>query len=262
MKVSLGQFAVQRTWQDNAITCIALMKRAAAAGADLLVLPEAVHARDNNNAEWGMDAAQPINGPFVSQLLEASQSIDISVIFTIHTPVHNEFVHNTLLVLRQGEVLAFYHKLHLYDAFSSQESTRVIPGESIPAIIEIAGIKVGLMVCYDVRFPDLARQLAMNGAEVLVLPSAWVKGPQKEAHWELLTRTRALENTCYMVGVGECGEKNIGNSLVVDPLGVVIAQAAEAPDLIFADINFERIQHVRHQLPVLRHNRFKAPVLR
>ncbi|MFP1878255.1 deaminated glutathione amidase [Lonsdalea quercina] len=262
MKVALGQFAVQRQWQDNANTCIRLMHEATVAGARLLVLPEAVLARDNADAEWGINHAQPLNGPFVSQLLSASESSSLTVVFTLHTPAEEGRVYNTLLVLREGEVLAHYHKLHLYDAFSWQESKRVTPGEMLPPVIDIDGVKIGMMVCYDLRFPEMARMLANKGADALVLPAAWVKGAHKEMHWELLNRARALENTCYLIAVGECGVKNIGNSMVVDPMGVVVAQATEEPALLFADLSLERIQRVRRQLPVLNHSRFEPPVLR
>ncbi|SLM63888.1 MULTISPECIES: deaminated glutathione amidase [Dickeya] len=262
MKVALGQFAVQRLWQDNAQTCVDLMMRAASAGADLLVLPEAVLARDNADPQWGVRHAQPMNGPFVSQLLHVSQSLDLYTVFTLHTPAESGQVHNTLLVIRRGEVLAYYHKLHLYDAFSVQESRFVAPGESPPPVVDIAGMRVGLMICYDLRFAETARHLALKGADVLVVPAAWVKGAQKEAHWALLARTRALENTCYLIATGECGERNIGNSMVVDPMGIVIAQAAEQPELLLTELKRERIDGVRHQLPVLRHSRFMPPVLR
>ena len=118
------------------------------------------------------------------------------------------------------------------------------------------------MTCYDVRFPELARRLALDGAEVLVLPAAWVKGPLKEMHWELLTTARALENTCYMVAVGECGPRNIGNSLVVDPLGVAIAKAPESTALVFAELDPQRIAYARSVLPVLENRRFARPELK
>ena len=140
-------------------------------------------------------------------------------------------VFNVLVTVRDGEIVAQYRKLHLYDAFSAKESTNVKPGEEIPGIIEVAGLKVGVMTCYDLRFPEMARRLAVDGADVIVLPAAWVRGLGKEAHWEVLVTARALENTCYVVAVGECGERNIGASMVVDPLGVAIARAGEAPTL-------------------------------
>jgi len=127
--------------------------------------------------------------------------------------------------------------------------------------VEVDGMKVGLMTCYDIRFPELARRLVLDGADLLVLPAAWVKGPLKEMHWEVLVTARALENTCYVVAVGECGPRNIGNSLVVDPLGVAIARAAEGPALVFADLDPQRIQDVRRALPVLANRRFARPEL-
>jgi len=96
----------------------------------------------------------------------------------------------------------------------------------------------------------------------LVLPAAWVKGPLKEMHWEVLVTARALENTTYVVAVGECGERNIGNSMVVDPLGVAIARAAEAPALVFAELDKARLEHARKVLPVLDNRRFDVPQLR
>ena len=139
---------------------------------------------------------------------------------------------------------------------------RVDAGHQVPPLITVAGLQVGLMICYDIRFPELARRLAAEGADVLVLPSAWLRGPLKERHWELLTCARALENTCYMVAVGECGPKNTGNSLVADPLGVIIASAGEAAGLLFADVDPQRIRYARQIVPVLENRRFATPQLR
>jgi deaminated glutathione amidase len=107
----------------------------------------------------------------------------------------------------------------------------------------------------------MARRLAVDGADVIMMPAAWVRGLGKEAHWEVLVTARALENTCYVVAVGECGEKNIGASMVVDPLGVAVVRAAEAPALLFADIDSARIAHARSVLPVLANRRFARPEL-
>ncbi|GAA0504523.1 deaminated glutathione amidase [Tatumella terrea] len=262
MKVALGQFAVSREWQENADTCLALMAQAARAGADLLVLPEAILARDNTSPAYVVEAAQPEEGPFLRRLLTASEGSRLTIIFTQHVPAPGERAINTLFALHQGQIIARYEKLHLYDAFAVQESARVNAGQQIPPLITVAGMNVGLMTCYDIRFPEMARRLALDGADLLVLPAAWLRGPLKEKHWQMLTTTRALENTCYLVAVGECGPKNIGNSLVADPLGVVIASAAEAPALIFADIDAGRLHYAREVLPVLENRRFATPQLR
>ncbi len=261
MKVALGQFAVVREWENNLRTCLDLMARARAGGADLLVLPEAVLARDMTDPDFSVKAAQPLDGPFVTALCEAGRDTGLTLMLGLHTPAGNGRVYNVLIAIRHGEVIAQYRKLHLYDAFAVQESRNVMPGADIPPLLEVAGMKVGLMTCYDVRFPELARRLALDGAQVLVLPSAWVRGPLKEMHWQVLVTARALENTCYMVAVGECGKHNIGNSMVVDPLGVAVVHAAEQPTLAFAELDPARIDHARRVLPVLENRCFASPQL-
>ncbi len=261
MKVAMGQFMVAREWQANADSCIALMQEARQGGADLLVLPEGVLARDNADPDFVLKAAQPLDGPFVALLLAASRGNSLTTMMNVHVPAPLDKAWNVLIAIRNGDIIANYRKLHLYDAFSVQESRNVTAGDEVPPLVEVAGMRVGLMTCYDVRFPELARRLALDGADVLVLPSAWVKGPLKEMHWEVLVTARALENTCYVVAVGECGPRNIGCSLTVDPLGVAIARGAEGPALVFASLSAERIAYARRQLPVLENRRFSSPRL-
>jgi len=263
MKVALGQFAVQADWQANANMCLDLMAQARQQNADLLVLPEGVLARNIADPDAVRRAAQAIDGPFMTQLLAASRGHAFTVMLCIHVPADaaGGKVWNVLLAFRDGRILAQYRKLHLYDAFAMQESANVLPGDAIAPLVEVAGLNVGLMTCYDLRFPELARRLVLDGADVLALPAAWVKGPLKEAHWQTLVTARALENTCYVVATGECGERNIGQSMVVDPLGVVIARAGEAPTLVIADIDLARIAHARKILPVLANRRFARPEL-
>ncbi|MFU9136264.1 deaminated glutathione amidase [Erwinia tasmaniensis] len=261
MKVALGQFAVSREWQENAAICTDLMTKAEAGGADLLVLPEGVLARDIADPDLVLKAAQPLDGPFLSEIYAASRGNTLTTMMTVHVPAGEGKALNVLIAIRNGEIIARYDKLHLYDAFAMQESRNVSAGLTVPPLVDVAGMKVGLMTCYDVRFPELARRLVLDGADVLVLPAAWVKGPLKEMHWEVLVTARALENTCYLVAVGECGPRNIGNSLVVDPLGVSIVKAAEAPTLVFAVLDTARIAHARSVLPVLENRRFDRPEL-
>lgn len=262
MRIASGQFAVSREWNENLVTITLLMEKALTGGADLLVLPEGVLARDNSNPDWILNAAQPLEGPFITKICAASWGNSLTTVMTLHVPGKNGKVLNMLIAICNGEIVARYEKLHLYDAFTLQESHNVAAGNDIPPLLNVAGMNVGFMTCYDVRFPELARRLVLDGADVLVLPAAWVKGPLKEKHWELLVTARALENTCYMVAAGECGPRNIGNSMVVDPLGVAIAKATEVPALIFADLDPSRIADVRSQLPVLKNRRFARPELK
>jgi len=261
MIVAVGQFTVTADWHENARLCVELMAQSARQGAALLVLPEALLARDDNDPDLSVKSAQPLDGGFLTLLLAESKSNRLTTILTVHVPTIQGRAENTLVVLREGKIIAHYAKLHLYDAFNVQESRLVDPGNQIPPLIEIDGIRFGLMTCYDLRFPEMALSLAIAGADALVLPAAWVKGPLKEHHWATLLTARALDTTCYVVASGECGNKNIGQSRVVDPLGVTIAAAGESPALLMAEIDRARIALARRQLPVLRNRRFAPPQL-
>lgn len=261
MIVAMGQFAVSREWRENAATCSRLMHQAQAQGAALLVLPEAVLATDMHDPGLAVREAQPLDGPFIAGLLSVSRGTTLTTILTLYIPDGPARAINAQLAIRDGEIVARYDKLHLYDAFTMQESQRVSAGHTVPPLVDVGVMKVGMMTCYDLRFPELARRLALDGADLLVLPSAWVRGPLKEMHWEVLATARALENTCYLMAVGECGPRNIGSSLIVDPLGVVIARAAESEALVFAELDAERLASARRMLPVLENRRFARPEL-
>lgn len=261
MKVAVGQFRVTEHVQQNAESCVSFMADAAQSGADMLVLPEALLACKEGDPSLGVKSAQHPDGEYLCRLLSESRKNALTTILTLHVPTQDGRATNTLFALRNGEIIAQYQKLHLYDAFDIQESRLVDQGCVIPPLIDVAGMKVGLMTCYDLRFPELALTHALNGAEVLVLPAAWVRGPLKEHHWQTLLAARALDTTCWIVASGECGKRNIGQSRVVDPLGVTVASAAEEPTLFYTQIDVERVHTVRARLPVLANRRFASPVL-
>jgi len=261
MKIALGQFKVSHDWEKNLEKVTHFMSQAQQQGARLLTLPEGILARDITDPDIVLKSAQALDGPFMQRVLAKSRELDLAVSFAIHTPTGGARVHNNHLIVQAGTIRAVYTKLHLYDAFNTRESDKVEPGTVVPDLVEIDGFQFGLMTCYDLRFPELARALACAGADAILLPSAWVRGLGKEAHWMVLNTARAIENTCYIVATGECGERNIGASMVVDPLGVPVVQAGEAETLITAELSKNRIAQARALLPALHHRRFKAPEL-
>jgi predicted amidohydrolase len=256
LHVAAAQFAASGDWRDNLATASDLVRRAEQDGVDLLVLPEGVLARFVEDRERIREVAQPLDGPFVSGLAEVTRGLAVTVVVGIHEPSATDKPYNTLVVLRDGELVEVYRKLHLYDAFAIRESDNVTAADVVPPLVDVKGFRVGLMTCYDVRFPELARILAVQGADVLVLPAAWVRGPLKEHHWRTLVTARALDNTVYVVASGECGPRNIGHSMVVDPLGVPLAQAGEEPGIASAVVSSDRLAAAREQLPVLRNRKF------
>lgn len=263
-KIALGQITVAQDSASNLKACRALMEKAAWEGARLIVFPEGVIARNPADGAWTRKHAEPLDGPFVSGILKATCDLPIAVSCTVHVPAGGADgkVWNIHIVASDGKLIAAYKKLHLYDAFAAKESDNVVPGEEVPPLVEIDGWKFGLMTCYDVRFPELAKRLALNGADALLLPAAWVRGSLKESHWEIMTRARALENTVYVAALSEVSAKNIGCSMVIDPLGVPIARAGAAPALITAELSRSVLEQARKALPVLENMRFGRPELK
>lgn len=238
--------------------------RAALAGlvptdADLVVLPEAF-ARDFGAAGSDLSAyAESLTGPFataVADLAADRRTTVVAGMFETGDDPARPF--NTLVV--RGQAQAKYRKIHLYDSFGYRESDRLTAGSTEPVVIEIGGLKVGLMTCYDLRFPELARALVDRGAEVLVVPAAWVAGPRKVDHWRTLVRARAIENTTYVVAAGQPGPRYTGHSLIVDPLGDVLSEAGPGgegggPESLRATLRGEVVDAARTTNPSLLNRR-------
>lgn len=178
----------------------------------------------------------------------------------------NGKIYNRSVLYRpDGTLAASYHKIHLFDAVLSKEETyresdTVEPGaaEAVCCDIENLG-RIGFSICYDVRFPELYRQLSEKGADIMTVPSAFTK-PTGAAHWEVLLRTRAIENSAYVIAPAQTGthgknRETYGHSMIIDPWGKVLKDAGTAPGFITARINFDTIEEVRRKLPALKHRR-------
>ena len=259
MRIAVSQFSPGDDPATNAADLVAQVKQAAADGASLLLAPEGSIVSFLTDPDAPGRAAQPLDGPFVSALAAASKEHGITVAVGTFVPdPASERVHNTLVVLQDGEVVAAYRKIHLYDAFSFVESDTVAPGTDTPPVVEIDGVAVGFATCYDLRFPELFRVLQTAGAQVIALASAWVKGPLKEEHWLTLLRARAIENTCYVVASDQAGKAGIGRSAAFDPFGLQLldlGSAASAAGTV--DVSLDRVAEVREILPSKLHRRFR-----
>ena len=224
-------------------------------GADLVVFPEAF-ARDFGEA--GSDVspyAEPVDGgPFdraLRQLADRRGATLVAGMF--ETADDAERPLNTLLV--RGAAHAEYRKVHLYDSFGYRESDRLTAGPVEPVLVPLGGLTLGLMTCYDLRFPELSRLLVEGGADVLVVPAAWVAGPRKADHWRTLVRARAIENTAYVVAAAQPGPRYTGHSLVVDPLGDVLAEAGDGPAVLRATLDPAVVAEARRTNPSLANRR-------
>lgn len=222
---------------------------------DLVVLPEA-SMHDFGSASYDLTAiAEPLDGPFVGLLAEHARRLGTTIVAGMFEQTDGLPFNTLVVVSPDGVVQATYRKIHLYDSFGYQESGRTQAGEVAPVVIEVAGQQVGLMTCYDLRFPELARVLVDAGAETIVLPAAWVAGDGKLDHWRTLLAARAIENTVFMAAAGQGGDRYTGHSLVVDPLGSIVVEASSEPAILRTTLDAAEVAQARKTNPSLLNRR-------
>lgn len=258
MRIASGQFSGGTESRTNLACIEQLMKAAAGGGAELLVLPESsLYASADPPAALAR-VAEPLDGPFISDIAALAKALRLPVVVGTVESNPAGFPFNTLVALDGvGAIQATYRKIHLYDAFGYRESAGTSAGPILqPVLLDFDGLRLGMLTCYDLRFPESARHVVDAGANVLLLPAMWIVGPGKEDHWNTLLRARAIENTSYVVAANQTGPLATGYSLIVDPFGVVIANAGEAMGVIFADLDPGRVADVRDRVPSLRNRRF------
>jgi predicted amidohydrolase len=231
---------------------------AAEQGAEVVVFPEATMA------SFGVPLgpiAQPADGPWATAVREIADRAGRTVIAGMFTPADDGRVRNTLLVTGGGRHLS-YDKVHLYDAFGFTESKTVAPGRDL-VVVDFGEIRLGLALCYDVRFPEMFRALADRGANAIVLPASWGNGPGKREQWELLVRARALDSTSWVLACGQAdpvasgidvaagSPTGIGYSLLADPYGRVRAELDAKPGMLIVDVDPSTVDAARRDIPVL-----------
>jgi predicted amidohydrolase len=257
MRVALGQIPISSTPQVNLDRVRAAAEKAASQGAGLAVFPEGTQVRFSADLRA---VAEPLDGPFCRGLAKTAASADLAIVASLFEPAPDGRVYNTTVAYEaDGSLAGVYRKIHLFDALGFRESQSVAPGDEV-VIASVAGLRIGFMTCYDVRFPELARALAAGGADLLVLPAGWAAGTFKEEHWVTLVRARAIENTIWVAAAGQVPDPaepptkaptGIGRSLLVDPMGVVRLDLGPAEGLGVGDVDTEQTAQVRAVLPSL-----------
>lgn len=257
--IAVAQFAPGDDTDENLERMSRLAGDAANRGALLVVFPEySSYFTPTMDASWA-EHAQGLHGPFVRALAELASELGIHVVAGLVERIQDEKrVANTLVALDpNGELVAFYRKVHLYDAFGQRESEWIVPGPvEAPQTFPFGGFTVGLQTCYDLRFPEVTRRLVDAGADLVLVPSEWVRGPLKEAHWRTLATARAIENTVYLAAADHAPPVGVGNSLIVDPMGVELAGLGDEVGTAVAWITPTRLAEVRRINPALQLRRF------
>ena len=248
----------------NLATADRLVRRAAGEGAQLVVLPEKWTVLGSGEE---MEAgAQAIDGEAMGWARSTARELGIDLLagsILERVDAQAKPANTSVHVGPDGEVKAIYRKLHMFDVEVDgtvyAESHREQAGAEIVVSELAGGVRLGMSVCYDIRFPELYRQLTARGAEVLALPSAFTLATTRD-HWEVLLRARAIENACFVVAANQIGEhapgqRSGGRSMIVDPWGVVLAGAPDRETAILAELDLDRLAEVRRKLPAFSHRR-------
>ena len=253
LRLAAAQIAATEDPETNLRTIVAAAERAAGAGAQIVVFPEASMACFGTALA---SVAQPLDGPFASGVRAAAGRLGIALVVGMFTPAPGGRVHNTLLLTGpDGEVS--YAKIHLYNAFGSRESDTVAPGDQL-VTTTVAGARVGLATCYDLRFAGQFTELGRAGAELILVPASWGDGPGKAEQWDLLTRARAMDAQAYLLACGMAWRPpqgadplGIGRSVLADPLGRVCGRLGHEEGLLLAEADLGTVAPIRARVPIL-----------
>ena len=260
---ALVQMDTQNNKKENLDFAAACVAEAAGRGAKLVCFPEVMNLIGRNTGEGGGKESVP--GYSTERLMAAAREYGVYIhagSVTEEIPGEKQSYNTSVVIGPSGEILAEYRKLHMFDITLADgtpflESDKVRPGSEIVTVETELGV-FGLSICYDIRFPELYRLMALHGAQILFAPASFTM-PTGKDHWEPILRARAIENGCYVLAPGQIGKKPLytayGNSLVVDPWGTVIARSKDRPGITYAEIDLDYLDEVRRQIPSLENRR-------
>ena len=263
LRVALVQLAADQDVTANVDRATALVRSAGESRPGLIALPEMFHYR--GPLAGFRESATQVPGPLTEPFSDLARELDCWILLGSLAERSTDPLRpfNTSVLLDPaGQVSAVYRKRHLFDVAiddgpSDRESARITPGDrSVVAVLEGVAeetdVRLGLSICFDLRFPELYRELAAGGAVVLAVPANFTEATGRD-HWDVLLRARAIENGAFVIAPAQCGigagVPTHGRSMVVDPWGIVVAQAPDGPGVVVADLDLERVVEVRRQLP-------------
>lgn len=260
--VAIVQMRSSEDKMENLQLSVDFIGEAAKKKSNLICFPEfqMAYSPVSQSANQLSEIAESVNdGNFITTLRKAAKVNKISIISTIYEKSNSGFnnrVYDTVILIdSKGKISSVYRKLHLYDALGFKESDKMMAGNMIEKPAKTAIGNIGLMICYDIRFPEMSRILTVNGADILVVPSAWVYGIMKEDHWRTMIMARAIENGSYIIAPDQVGNIFSGRSMVADPFGTVLLDMGDKQGMDVVEIDKSRVMKVRESLPLLKNRR-------
>lgn len=253
LRVALAQWAPQPETEANLEQIASMVSRASKQGAAIVVFPEYAQAFDPPFSPQWVARAEPQDGGFSQGLKRISAEAGgvLIVAGMLESGDESAQPYNSLVAVNETGIVHRSRKIHLFDAFSFHESSWLSPAPAEQAeVLSVGQWHIGLQTCYDLRFPEVSRRLVDRGAQLLIVPSQWVPGPEKIHQWRSLLIARAIENQAWVVAVDHPAPHGVGHSMVVDPMGRVCAEAGEGEELLVAELSLEPVIQAREQNPM------------
>lgn len=261
-RTALVQMKSSVNKEQNLAYSLELINEAAKNKARLICFPEfqMAYSPPEQKPKALHKIAEKINGNFISTLSYSAKQNKINVIATIYEVINtnkqNHKVFDTAIIINDlGKLQSVYRKVHLYDALGFKESKKLVAGSIIEKPTRTSVGNLGLLICYDMRFPEISRILTVNGASILASPSAWVAGFMKQEHWEIMVKARAIENGVYVIAPNQVGNIYCGHSMVIDPFGSTLVDMGNREGIEIIDIDSSKIDTIRRTLPLLTNRR-------
>ena len=261
-RLALVQMQSSSDKNTNLSASIDYIKRAAKKSADLICFPEfqMAYSPATQTPRDLFDLAEDIKGNFITTLRKSAKEHNIATVATMYERVQSKRLNfrvsdTAAFISSNGLIKSVYRKLHLYDALGFKESIKLVSGNRIERPVKTPFGNFGLMICYDVRFPEMSRILTLMGAAILVMPSAWVSGIMKEEHWQIMTKSRAIENGVFIVAPNQIGNIYSGRSTVIDPFGAALIDMGTEEGLAIIEIDTSMIIRIRKALPLISNRR-------
>lgn len=254
MKVVCAQLKATKDKEKNLTKALDAIKEASNQGGNLILFPEMFMCyTPENDGPTPKEVAESLDGEFVSALSKAAAEYKIYVVCGIYEQIDNsELVYNTIVTLNnKGELVSNYRKTHLCDSWNVNESKLVKAGTEKFEVLQTEFGKIGIIICYELRFPEISRFLTLQDIDILLIPAAWYSGGYREEHWGSLTKARAIENTIYVCATNQSNDPFCGRSAIIDPMGVNLSNAGLGEELISASIDLKRLEEVRKNNPCL-----------
>ena len=275
VKISIVQMKSSINKAENLAYSLDLIEESGKKNAEMICFPEfqMAFSPSSQTSKELFSISESIEGDFIRELSNGAKKNNISILGTIYEKANSEsklseslnnkdiintkfHVYDTVVYINnKGLVKSTYRKIHLYDALNFQESKKLLSGNELFTPVDSPLGKMGILVCYDLRFPELSRLMTLGGSLALISPSGWVQGTMKEDHWLTMCKARSMENGVYLIAPNQVGNIFCGRSLVVDPFGIILLDMGNKEGMEIIDIDLNRIDIVMNDLPLLKNRR-------